>query len=410
MPTVCCLSYHYPPFGGVAVQRVLRFTRYLPEQGWRCLVVCAQPPKAASVPLDPALLQEVPAGLLVERHQTLEPECFHNTWKVPWDKIRRNFLKMFAAHFIPDDQAAWIEVGAKAAAALAREQKADLIWATGPPFSTLVAGARASQRSGLPLVVDFRDDWTGLRRARGLFDEARLAKEETLEREVFHQAARVVTVTPTLVEDLGRRSPHPERVVLLPNGFDPVHFQDSVPVEPGLVFTAGSLYRERAPEGFFEAWERFRSLHPQSSLHLQLAGPVAEDCRHYFPAGRQDLRWLGFLSHQEVRRKLLQAQVNLAWIDPHLSQQAFSGKLLEYLGAGRPVLMLGELDTPAARLLEEAGLGKTVRHDDAPAIAEALEKADRGLWTCQPQKDFIGQFDIRSQVQQLVQIFNDARA
>jgi hypothetical protein len=37
------LCYFYPPLGGGGVHRVLGFTRWLPEHGWDCTVVCAGP-------------------------------------------------------------------------------------------------------------------------------------------------------------------------------------------------------------------------------------------------------------------------------------------------------------------------------------------------------------------------------
>lgn len=402
--TLVYLSYHYPPFGGVPVQRVVRFTRYLHEQDWSCRVVCAQPPRASSVPLDPELVAEIPPQVQVLRVPSFEPECYVNSWSRPWDKIRRNLFKSFAGWLIPDDQALWIERAARAACSTAQEHHARVIVATGPPFSTLLAGARASRGSGLPLVVDFRDDWTGIRRSRAVYSPARQQREESLEREVLQQAAAVITVTPTLVDDLKRRSPHPERIYLLPNGFDPAHFpQPAEGLGDGVVFYAGSLYPQREPQAFFEAWARYRD-ESSPRLRFELAGPVTDDCRHYFEPVRDHCRWLGFLSHQEVRLRLQRASLNLLWLDPYLSAQALTGKLLEYLGARRPVLLLGPTGSAAARLVAEAGLGCAVEIDDVEGILEQLRRADRGQWTCRPNDEAIAPYDVRRQVRELSDI------
>lgn len=408
MPKVICLSYHYPPFGGVAVQRILRFTRYLSEQGFECHVICAQPPRAASVPLDPELLEEVPSQVCVHRLRTFEPECFINDWTHPWDKVRRNFLKIFASMLVPDDQAMWIDQAAAAAVKLAGQIQADVLLATGPPFSTLLAGQRASEISKLPLVVDFRDDWTLLRGNLNLLSAARQRREEELEQRVLATARGVLTVTPPLAEEMKARSPHPERVHLLPNGFDPEHFSGLAghPQGDGVVFSAGSLYARREPAGFFRAWDRF--IQQGGALRFELAGPVAEDCRHYFPAERADCRWLGFLPHREVRRRLVGASLNLAWLDPYLSVQSYTGKLLEYLGAGRPVLMLGAPQSAAAELLQKSGLGYTVPVDDEDAIVAALEKIARGDWQSHPDDSVIAPYNARQQVAELAAVLNEA--
>ena len=407
MPKVICLSYHYPPFGGVAVQRILRFTRYLGEQGFECHVLCAEPARAASVPLDPELVEEVPSHVQVHRLRTFEPECFVNNWSHPWDKVRRNLLKIFAAMLVPDDQAMWIDQAAAAAVKLARKIKADVLFATGPPFSTLLAGQRAAHISKLPLVVDFRDDWTLLRRNLKTLPPARQKREEELEQLLLRTAAGVITVTPPLADEMKDRSPHPERVHLLPNGFDPEHFSGlSCDQADGTVFSAGSLYAKREPGGFFQAWERFRER--GGDLRFELAGPVADDCRHYFPENRSDCRWLGFLPHREVRRRLVQASLNLAWLDPYLSVQSYTGKLLEYLGAGRPVLMLGAPQSAAAELLHKSGLGLTVPVDDVEGIVAALEKIARGDWQPHPDDSVIAPFNARQQVAELAAILNGA--
>ncbi len=407
MPKVVCLSYHYPPFGGVAVQRILRFTRYLSEQSFECHVLCAEPARAASVPLDPELVEEVPPQVQVHRLRTFEPECFVNNWSHPWDKVRRNFLKLFASMLVPDDQAMWIDQAAAAAVRLAGKIKADVLFATGPPFSTLLAGQRAAEISKLPLVVDFRDDWTLLRRNLKSWPAARQQREEELEQLLLRTAAGVITVTPPLAEEMRARSPYPERVHLLPNGFDPEHFVGLSRAEPdGTVFSAGSLYAKREPGGFFQAWERFRER--GGSLRFELAGPVADDCRHYFPDNRPDCRWLGFLPHREVRRRLVQASLNLAWLDPYLSVQSYTGKLLEYLGAGRPVLMLGAPQCAAAELLHKSGLGFTVPVDDVDGIVAALEKIARGDWQPHPDDSVIAPFNARQQVAELAAILNGA--
>ena len=54
-----------------------------------------------------------------------------------------------------------------------------------------------------------------------------------------------------------------------------------------------------------------------------------------------------------------------------------TGKLFEYLAAGRPMLVLGDR-TEAARIVRDAAAGLAVPVDDAEAIAGALERLGRG--------------------------------
>ena len=53
-----------------------------------------------------------------------------------------------------------------------------------------------------------------------------------------------------------------------------------------------------------------------------------------------------------------------------------TGKLFEYLGAGRPILVLGE-ESEAARIVREAQAGIVAPGDDPRAIADVLERLVR---------------------------------
>ena len=52
------ITYEFPPLGGVGVQRVLKFAKYLPQAGWAVSVLTVKDPPGAL--LDPSLLAEIP--------------------------------------------------------------------------------------------------------------------------------------------------------------------------------------------------------------------------------------------------------------------------------------------------------------------------------------------------------------
>jgi glycosyltransferase involved in cell wall biosynthesis len=59
------------------------------------------------------------------------------------------------------------------------------------------------------------------------------------------------------------------------------------------------------------------------------------------------------------------------------SSSEATGKLFEYIGAGRPILALAE-SNEAARIVRETNTGITVPPDDVDAIAAALRKVASG--------------------------------
>ncbi|CAN0427402.1 unnamed protein product, partial [Phaeothamnion confervicola] len=221
MRKVIMLAYHFPPLGGVAVMRVLRFTRYLREFGYEPVVVSVDPSAQLPEPRDPGLLQELASDLEVHRVPCLEPDNYANSWDFPRQKIRRNLFKTFDFLLVPDDRALWIGPAARKAVELAKKHRASLIWSTAQPFSTLLAGVRASTSTGLPLVADFRDDWTTSNSDFRRSEAARQRKEKAQEASVLARASAIFSVTPGIVEALQKRAPEPARVHFLPNGFDP---------------------------------------------------------------------------------------------------------------------------------------------------------------------------------------------
>src|SRR5688572_25714162 len=74
--TVLYLAYFFPPRGGAAVQRSLKFSRYLPDFGWRPIVVAnggANGDNATKVQ-DPTLLRELPEVAVVNYTTLTEQE------------------------------------------------------------------------------------------------------------------------------------------------------------------------------------------------------------------------------------------------------------------------------------------------------------------------------------------------
>ncbi len=395
--------------------RVLRFSRYLIEQGWRPIVVCVQG-GARHEPRDPDLLDEVPPEVIVERVPCFEPDNFADTWEMPAQKIVRNLFKTFDFALFPDDRAFWVRPVVRRVKKLVKLHRPSLIWATAQPWSTLVAGMRAKKATGLPLVLDFRDDWTSsnadFRRVK------RLAQEQKLEQQVLASADAVIAVTPQIVEALRERRPagsRPDRFYYIPNGFDPAHFSESV--EPAPAFTilhAGGLYDRRPITPLLEVLDRWFEKHParRGEIKVQLAGPatpaVLADIER---SGLADvIDRLGFVSHRQVRRLMKQSSVNLLMIEQVRSAAwLFTGKAFEYLGARRPILMLGPDPSPLADLVRDSGLGRVCSYQEPQSTAEELEKLflERHRSESLEARAKVDDYDARKQCAELAKVFQE---
>ena len=167
MKRVLLISYVFPPVGGAGVQRAVKFSKYLPRHGWEVSVLTASNP---SVPLfDSSLQNDVPSDTVIERALTLEPSyaakasvAANSSHRDRWGfrKFIKSVARSTASTLLqPDPQILWAPQAMKRASQLLKSMRHDAIIATAPPFSSLIIGKRLSQKFGLPLVADYRDEW-----------------------------------------------------------------------------------------------------------------------------------------------------------------------------------------------------------------------------------------------------------
>jgi hypothetical protein len=169
---VLVVAYVFPPSGGAGVQRITKFVRYLPELGWDCSVLTVANP---SVPVqDSSLLEEIPEDIVIRRAKTLEPGYkFKNsvsaaTFSGNNRSSLKNAVKSVVKRAIrsagnavlhPDAQVLWYLDAVKQGKRLLKDMHHDAILVTAPPFSAFLVGKALSKFSGLPLILDYRDEW-----------------------------------------------------------------------------------------------------------------------------------------------------------------------------------------------------------------------------------------------------------
>ena len=239
-------------------------------------------------------------------------------------------------------------------------------------------------RARPPWIADFRDGWCFEPYMVRFRTSPQLAIDRWFEEKVARAADVVVGVTPPIADDLAARLGAEARWVS--NGWDPaeVGAEDSARVpkdEPGvlkLVYT-GQLWgpRGRTPEPFFQALRRVASEADAPQLRLIHAGTVVPEDRVLIDrTGVSDLvEHVGLLERTEALA--LQRSGDVLVLITSADSQQVTGKLFEYLSAGKPILALAE-SNEAERLVRETGTGVVVPPDDVDAIADALRRAVRG--------------------------------
>lgn len=238
---VLVIAYQFPPVGGAGVQRVTKFVKYLPDCGWLPSVLTVSNP---SVPVvDQSLVDEIPADTIIRRARTWEPGYRAKQAVSAAAETGRgggHILRSMASACVrtvanlllqPDPQVLWRPAARRAALKLLTEIPHQAILATGPPFSSFLLGADLSRRSGLPLVLDYRDEWDI---SNAAWENKRpgplsLAWQSAMQRRAARQARALIATTQASAEALDRircRAGGEARVSAIYNGFDPAEFRD----------------------------------------------------------------------------------------------------------------------------------------------------------------------------------------
>jgi glycosyltransferase involved in cell wall biosynthesis len=113
---------------------------------------------------------------------------------------------------------------------------------------------------------------------------------------------------------------------------------------------------------------------PAKRVELVFAGPLEEGELRQLADPRLEglVRAVGTLDRPSTLR-LQRAADSLLLLTRGVRSEA-TGKLFEYLAAGRPILVLGD-KTEAARIVAETGTGTATSAIDPAAIAQALRQA-----------------------------------
>lgn len=253
-----------------------------------------------------------------------------------------------------------------------REAQFDFIIATSPPEVDFFVARTLSRRTGVPWVADFRDLWF---RDMRLY-QSRLASwlSGPVNSWLMKCAAVLVTVSRGLRV---RLSEYTGREVLISyNGFfeaDRYTLPHSQPKSDGklhIVYT-GRLYPgKRDPEPLFRAIRSLRTkgYDPKSRIVVDFYGfddPWLRGLVRTYEL-EKTVSLHGFVPYSQSMALQHAADVLLFldWTDMQ-AEGVLTGKLFEYLGAGRPILSLGRRkDSEAAHLIAEANCGVTLTTDD----------------------------------------------
>ena len=381
---VLIITYYWPPAGGSGVQRWLKFVKYLQNFNIEPVVYTISNP---NYPIeDHSLLNEIPENIEILKHHIWEPTNIlfwkknlqHNSGISNTSKsiflsfIRGNF-------FIPDPKLFWIKPSVNYLQKYLNKTTVDVIISSVPPHSTHLIAQKLHQKNKVKWLADFRDPWSDVYYNKD-FKELPFArnKNKKLEELVLKNADCVLTVSNTLKKEFSKSA---NRVEVLTNGFDD-EFMKSAKVALDEKFTIsyiGMLPKQSNPENLFRVLQLLCSKNKnfKNDLQLNFIGDISDSVKRAVLKNQlaNNTRFINYVDHSIAIEYQRKSQVLLLLI-PNIKKNKgiLTGKLFEYLIAGRPIFAIGPEKGDLAQILEDTDVGVVVDFENEEKQASEILK------------------------------------
>ena len=395
MNKVLIITYYWPPSGGAGVQRWLKFSKYFPEFGWEPIILTIDPLYSAYPVTDDSLTNEIPATLKVyktpardyfsiyKNDKTKIPAAgfansVNNTFK---GKIMRFIRGNF---FIPDPRRGWNKYAFRKACEIIEAEGIKHIITTSPPHSTQLIGLRLKKKfPGIKWVADLRDPWTDIYYYR-LFYPTLISKmiDRRYENKVLTVSDRIITVGKSLKALFSSKIPEAGRKTeIISNGYDEEDFASLAPSNPGIftVTYTGTLSDVYPVDGFLEALQVINE--KMSDFRLRFIGTVSSNMKDLILSKilSSKVEFIPYVDHNAAIKYMADSTILLLIIPDHQSNNSIiTGKLFEYIAAGKPIICLGPVNGDAAEIIKETGLGMTFSYMDSKGISDYLSSMISG--------------------------------
>ena len=408
MKRVLIITYYWPPSGGSGVQRWLKMSKYLPENGWQPVIYTAD---GAEYPVEDASLEkDVAPEAEIIRKSIIEPYTFYKKFLgiKKGEKVKAGFINegdkksgwkenlsiwVRGNLFIPDARCWWIRPSVKFLSRYLKEHPVDAIISTGPPHSMHLIAKMLHKKLGIPWVADFRDPWTDIDFYRDLkltrFGDR---KHHRLEYQVLTEATRVVTVGWDWAKGLERHGA--KDVVVITNGYDET-MQDMADCKNIAELTdsekdkfilshLGIVGATRNAVAFWEAISELLKMDDNGSdvvkdlhkrLKIKLIGQVDASVIETLKKNHIDdvVEIIPYIPHDTVLNEQMKSHLLLLFINNSPNAKGIlTGKIFEYMAAGRPIFAIGPEDGDTAVMLEKTQSGVIAGFDDKEKIKSLI--------------------------------------
>lgn len=334
------ISYHFPPAGGPSTPASLRaaaFVKYLSEQSWNIYVIT----------LGYKSIQRIDKTLPLSNYKNV----FRINDPIPHFKGKTRLTTLLPLSFILWP---WALKVILVSIKLIRKIKPNIILVSGPPFVTFLVGILLKLKTKIPLVLDYRDQWTfsPYRSGPKIYKILDKLTESFI---IKHSDLIIVTNEFRLKEHMVHWG-DTKSIINVNNGWDDyeineVNNESNRDQECIIIRHLGAIYGGRIKP----CYEFLNILYNQNNLLninkkiiVELYGFVPDylirEIRKYWNRGSNVLiKMFSWVPFKEAKIKERTADYLLVITGEHNQNYAEdTSKFYEYLATGRPIIVLGK--------------------------------------------------------------------
>lgn len=387
---ILIISYYWPPAGGPGVQRWLKFTKYLPQFGWKPILFVPENP---SYPLiDESLMKDIPKDLEMIKTKIWEPYQLA-------EKLNRNNKKFKAGQFdigknqswksklsiwirgnffIPDARVFWVKPSIKYLKKYLTEHPVEALVTTGPPHSLHLIGLGLKKEfPNLKWIADFRDPWTEISYYKHLkLTKYADKKHHQLEQQVFENADITLATSYTDAYNFSQKG---AKGFCITNGFDDDELpkQETAKNEKFTLSYIGVLEQLRNPKMLWQVLEELiiESKDFSNDFQLKFVGRVDDKILSDLnqSAVKNAVKIIGYLPHNEAFSEMAQSDILLITNFPEeRSKGIIPGKIFEYLATKKSIISFGPKNADVEQILQKTNAGKHFLYDEKDSVKQYI--------------------------------------
>ena len=366
------------------------FAKYLKQLGHNPIVLTVDPKYASYNLIDNSLTDQVKD---IKTHKTYSFEILklysllksgNRTKVIPqsyipnqslFDKIT-SFIRL--NFFIPDSRIGWNYFAFKKAKKLIENNNINCVITTGPPHSTHLIGKKITEKFKLKWVVDLRDPWAEIFYLKDKF-RFKYAKILNLkfESDVLNSADSIITTVGDRYQNiLKEKLSNSKKIHKIYNGYDKSVYDKIKEIKPSsfnIVFT-GILSKNHNYQVFYEVLSYLKDEFNDLNMIFTFAGKIDKEIKKLYS---QKINFIdkGYVIHETAIEIIKSSHllINFNYLNTEKTDMV-SGKLIEYLASGSPIINFSNSAEESSSLLKNSTKSFNADSNDIIKVVNFIKK------------------------------------